>query len=166
MTATHSPVRVVIADEHPMVRRSLRSLLDGEPWCQVVAEAGNLSMVRPCVQDHSAHVLVLDLHMSGGSSRELIGELHRRAPGTAIVGVTMERSASFAARVYELGATGYVLKDQADTELAEAVRRAARGVRFTSPCVSPALEKQRPRCAPGRLRTPLRPTADRPQPAS
>ena len=166
MTATHSPIRVVIADEHPTVRRSLRSLLDGEPWCQVVAEAADLSMVSRQVHDQSPHVLVLDLHMIGGASRYLIRDLRRQAPGTVIVGMTMERNPSFAARVFDMGASGYVLKDRADTELPAAVRRAARGTRYTSPCVSPALERLGTPCVAGRVRTPGRRAADRPLLAS
>lgn len=162
MANARSPVRVVIAEEHPTVRRSFRLLLDGEPWCRVVAEVADLSMVTRRVKDESPHVLVLDLHMGGRASRELIQELHRQAPGTAIVGVTMERNPSFAARVLDAGATGFVLKDHADGELAAAVRRAARGVCYASPSVAPALEKLRTSCAPGRVRTRAARSGDRP----
>jgi DNA-binding NarL/FixJ family response regulator len=161
MAISNSPVRVVIAEEHPRVRRSLRLLLDAEPWCRVVAEVSDLSMVARRVQDESPHVLVLDLHMSSGASRELIGDLHRQAPGTAIVGVTMERSPGFAARVLDMGLTGFVLKDRADAELVAATRHAARGVRYISPCVAPALEKLRATCGPGRVRTRAARAADR-----
>ena len=168
MTTTSSPMWIVIADDHTMVRRSLRSLLDAEPGCEVVAEAGDAGMVSRLVQDHSPHVLVLDLHMGSRSSLGLISELRRQAPGTAIVGVTMERSPSFAARVFDLGAAGFVQKDRADAELVRAVRRAARGVRYTSPCVAPALERLRRPGMSGLPRLRARPgrTAERPLSAS
>jgi DNA-binding NarL/FixJ family response regulator len=168
MATTSSPIRIVIADEHPMARRSLRLLLDDEPGCEVVAEAAEVSMVGHYVHDHSPHVLVLDLHMGGRASLQLIRDLRLRAPGTAIVGVTMERSPSFALRVFEVGATGFVLKDRADAELAGAVRRAARGVRYASPCVSAGLERLRRPGAPSspRVRTRGSRTAERALPAA
>jgi len=162
MATPHSPVRVVIAEVHPAVRRSLRFLLEGEPWCRVVAEVADLSVVTRCVHDQSPHVLVLDLQMSKAAGRELIRDLHRQAPGTAIVAVTMERSPGLAARVLDMGATGFVLKDRADAELAAAVRHAARGVRYVSPCVAPALESLRATCPPGRVRIRAARAADRP----
>jgi two-component system response regulator NreC len=136
---TGVPIRVVLADDHALVRRSLRLLLDGEDGVDVVAEAVDLSSVTRHVCDHVPNVLVLDLQMPGGSSIEAIRRLREQVPDTNIVVVTMERSPIFAQRATEAGATGFVLKDRADTELPVAVRRAARGEEYVSAHVAAAL---------------------------
>src|SRR5947209_10306613 len=84
------PIRVVLADDHAVVLRSLRGLLDAEEGVQVVAEAADLTTVERQVQRHVPHVLVLDLRMSGGSSRETIRRLRAELPRTEIVVLTME----------------------------------------------------------------------------
>src|SRR5271166_1329299 len=91
-----SPVRVVLADDHALMRRSLRLLLDGEEGVQVVAEAGDMAAAVRHVYDHKPQVLVLDLRMPGGSSIETIGELRARAPDTQVVALTMEDNPVFA----------------------------------------------------------------------
>jgi two-component system response regulator NreC len=127
------PIRVVLADDHAMMRRSLRLLLDGEQGVKVVAEADDLEAVARHVQGHEPHVLVLDLCMPGGSTIEAIGRLRERSPETQIVVMTMEENPVFAQRAFAAGALGFVAKDRADSELSEAVRAAARGHEFVSP---------------------------------
>jgi DNA-binding NarL/FixJ family response regulator len=78
-------------------------------------------------------VLVLDLRMPDGSSAERIERLREQSPRTEIVVITMHRSDRFAELAHNAGAIGFVLKDTADVELSDAVRCAARGVRYSSP---------------------------------
>jgi two-component system response regulator NreC len=134
------PIRVVVADDHSLVRRSLRLLLDGEEDVEVVAEAADLGTVARHVHGHGPHVLVLDLQMPNGSSLELIRQLRDQVPGTEIVVLTMERNPVFAQRALDAGAVGFVLKHRADTELPQAVRLAARGQEYVSPYVANGLE--------------------------
>jgi two-component system response regulator NreC len=115
-------------------------LLDGEDGVDVVAEAVDLSSVTRHVCGHVPHVLVLDLHMPGGSSIEAIRRLREQVPETNIVVVTMERSPVFAQRATKAGATGFVLKDRADAELPAAVRCAAFGEEYVSAQVAAALD--------------------------
>lgn len=136
-------IRVVLADDHALVRRSLRLLLDGEDDVDVVGEAENIRSAVSHVHGHAPHVLVLDLQMPGGSSIEAIRQLREHAPGTEIVVLTMERSPAFAQRAIDTGAVGFVLKDRADVELPEAVRRAARGEEYVSPHVAAGLDARR-----------------------
>lgn len=138
-----APIRVVLADDHALVRRSLRLLLDGEDGLAVVAEAGDLSSVLRHVHGHVPNVLVLDLQMPGGSSIEAIRRLREQVPGTEIVVLTMEQSPAFAQRAIDAGAVGFVLKDRADTELPAAVRRAVRGEEYVSPHVAAGLDALR-----------------------
>jgi two-component system response regulator NreC len=126
-------IRAVLADEHTLVRRSLRLLLDNEDGVEVIAEAGDLASVIRCVEGNQTHVLVLDLGMPDGSSSEAIKQLLERAPRMQIVIVTMHENPMFAQRALAAGAIGFVLKDLANEELPEAIRAAARGEQFLSP---------------------------------
>lgn len=115
-------------------------LMDGEEDVEVVAEADDLAAVTRHVQGHEPHVLVLDLSMPGGSTIDAIGRLRERSPDTQIVVMTMEENPVFAQRAFAAGALGFVAKDRADSELAEAVRAAARGEEFVSPRVAARLD--------------------------
>lgn len=130
---------VVLADDHALVRRSLRLLLDGEEDLDVLGEAENLTSAVRHVHGHGPDVLVLDLQMPGGSSIETIRRLRQHAPDTEIVVLTTERSPAFAQRAMSTGAVGFVLKDRAEVELPEAVRRAAHGEEYVSPQVAAGL---------------------------
>jgi two-component system response regulator NreC len=134
-----SPICVVLADDHALMRRSVRLLLDGEENMEVIAEASDLASVARHVQGHQPHVLVLDLNMPGGSSLEAISQLRERVPETQIVVMTMQDSPVFAQRALAVGAVGFILKDLADTELPEAIRAAARGEEYVSPHVAARL---------------------------
>jgi two-component system response regulator NreC len=129
-------IRVVVADNHPAMRRSLRLLLDGETDMRVVAEAGDLATVVAQVRQHRPQVLVLDLGMYNGSSVEAIGRLRRDVPDSQIVVLTMEESPAFERRAIDAGAIGFVVKDRAGGELPDAVRSAARGEAHVSASVS------------------------------
>jgi two-component system response regulator NreC len=136
-------IKIVLADDHDLVRRSLRLLLDGEADLDVVGEAESLGSAVRRMNGHAPHVLVLDLQMPGGSSIEAIRRLCEYAPDTKIVVLTTERSPAFAQRAINTGAVGFVLKDTADIELPEAVRRAAQGEEYVSPHVAAGLEALR-----------------------
>jgi two-component system response regulator NreC len=138
-----APIRVVLADDHALVRRSLRLLLQGEDDVEVVAEACDIDSVVRHVHGHAPQVLVLDLQMPGGSSIGAIRRLRERVPETEIVVLTMEQSPAFAQRAIDAGAVGFVLKDRADTELPEAVRRAVRGEEYVSPSLAVRLHALR-----------------------
>jgi two-component system response regulator NreC len=137
------PILVVLADDHAVVRRSLRLLLEGEDDLKVIAEAGDLSTVVRHVHGHVPHVLVLDLQMPNGSSIETIRRLRNQVPDTEIVVLTMEQSPLFAQQALDAGAVGFVLKDRADSELPVAVRTAAAGSEFVSPHVAAGLDALR-----------------------
>ncbi len=134
-TSASPAIRVILADDHDLMRRSLRLLLDGENDLEVIAEADDLPLVVSHVQGHRPNVLVLDLNLSGTSSVEAISGLRESAPETQVVVVTMEENPLFAQRALDAGALGYVLKSSAEGELADAVRAAARGEEYISPSV-------------------------------
>jgi len=135
-----APIRVVLADDHALILRGLRLLLEGEEGIDVVAEAGDLASAVRQVSDHKAHVLVLELRTRGGAGSRVIGELRERAPDTQLVVLTMNDSPVFAQHALASGALGFVLKELADGELPQAVRAAAAGSHYVSPRVAPRLE--------------------------
>jgi DNA-binding NarL/FixJ family response regulator len=135
-----SPIRVVLAEDHAVLRTSLRLLLDAEDGIEVIAAAEDLHTARRHVRGESPHVLVLDLGMIRGAVRETIGKLRTRAPGTQVVLLTMDDSAVVAKHILACGALGFVLKDQADGELAPAVRAVADGQEYVSPRITMRLD--------------------------
>jgi len=137
-------VRIVLADDHAVVRSGLRMLLDAEPGFEVVAEAGDVEAARRYVRGHHPAVLVLDLNMPGGSSLEAIPALRAEAPETHVVVLTMQEEPAFARQALAAGATGYVLKRAADSELVEAVRRAAVGETYLNPSLGARIAREPP----------------------
>jgi two-component system, NarL family, response regulator NreC len=126
------PIRIVLAEDHALMRRNLLRLLDGEADLNLVAEARDVSAVIRHVEDHVPDVLMLDLHMTGGSSIETVQRLREQVPATEIVMLTMDPSPGFALRAISAGAVGFVIKDNADEELPTAVRCAAQGREYVS----------------------------------
>ena len=133
-------IRVVVADDHSLMRRSVRLLLEGEDDLELVGEADDIRSAASHVNGRHPNVLVLDLGMPGGSSIEAIGALRETAPQTQIVVMTMEESPVFAQRALAAGAVGYVSKELADGELARAVRAAAAGQQYVSPSLASRLD--------------------------
>jgi two-component system response regulator NreC len=127
------PIRIVIADDHAIVRRGLRRLLVNEDGFEVVAEAQDVESARRYLRGHRPGVLVLDLNMPGEPSLEAIPKLRAEFPETQIVVLTMNNEAAYARTALGAGVLGYVLKESADAELVEAVRAAISGERYLNP---------------------------------
>ena len=124
------PIRLVIADDHAVVRTGLKLLLEAEDGVAVVAEAGEIETTKRMVAAHRPDVLVLDLNMPGPASLPAIPEL---AQQTSVVVLTMQNDPAFARQALQSGALGYVLKEAADAELVGAVRAAAEGRTYLNP---------------------------------
>jgi two-component system, NarL family, response regulator NreC len=127
---------IVLADDHPVVRRGMRALLESEPDFCIVGEASDgLEAVR-LVERVKPDVLVVDLMMPGLSGLEAMRILRERVPGTRVVVLSMHSNKAFVAEALKIGATGYVLKGCTEDNLIRAVRNAAAGTRFLSPPVN------------------------------
>jgi two-component system, NarL family, response regulator NreC len=131
-----SPIRVVIADDHALMRRNLRTLLDGEHDIEVAAEADYLALAERHVHGHRPDVVVLDLALQAGARLRALETLLRAAPGMRVVAISVDDAPGFAQHALAAGASGYVLKDRAVEDLADAVRAAARGDSYVSAPVS------------------------------
>jgi two-component system response regulator NreC len=127
------PVRVVLADDHAIMRAGLRRLLEGEAGCEVVAEAGTVEETLRYVVGHKPDILLLDLNMPDGPSLPAIPQVLEASPDTRIVVLTMQNEPAFAREALHAGATGYVLKEAADEELIAAVEAAVAGRRYLNP---------------------------------
>ena len=130
--------RIVLADDHAIVRSALRALLEADAQFQVVAEAGDVDEFVRKVLAYKPDVIVLDLSMPGSStltdsSLTAIPRMLEASPETAVVVLTMENEPRFAREALRLGALGFVLKDAADAELVAAVHAALRGQRCLNP---------------------------------
>ena len=133
-------VRIVLADDHAVVRSGLKLLLEGEDDLEVVAIAGTAEDALRYVRGHKPDVLILDLNMPGvRTSLEVIPEVSDASPGTRVVVLTMQEDPAFARHALRAGATGYVLKEAADDELVQAVRLASEGQTYLHPRLGAAL---------------------------
>jgi two-component system, NarL family, response regulator NreC len=139
-------ISIVLADDHTVVRRALRLLLEEEPGFEVVAEAEDADSAIRYVGGHKPAVLILDLNMPGRPSLEAIPSILSASPETKIVVLTMQKEPAFARQALQLGVLGYVLKEAADDELVEAVRRAAGGETYLQPALGARLAAE---AAPG-----------------
>jgi len=131
-------VRVVLADDHAIMRGGLRRMLEAEAGCEMVAEAGTVDDTVRFVGAHKPEILVLDLNLSDGSSLPAIPRIREASPETRIVVLTMQVEPAFAREALRAGASGYVLKEAADEELVAAVRAAIDGRRYLNPDLPPA----------------------------
>jgi len=144
-------IRVAIADDHAVVRRGLRQVLDIEGDLEVVAEAANLTDALRHVRDHHPDVLLLDLNLPEGLSLDAIPGLRAEFPDTQVVVLTMQDEPAYAREALSAGALAYVLKEVAESELVEAVRRAARGDAYLSPRLGAKVAVAPPAGPPGGL---------------
>jgi two-component system, NarL family, response regulator NreC len=132
-------ISIVLADDHTVVRRALRVLLEEEPGFEVVAEADDADVAVRYLRGHKPAVLILDLNMPGRPSLEAIPDMKEASPETKIVVLTMQKEPGFARQALQLGVLGYVLKEAADDELVQAVRSAAAGETYLQPALGARL---------------------------
>jgi two-component system response regulator NreC len=132
-------ISIVLADDHTVVRRALRVLLEEEPGFEVVAEAEDADGAVRYVRGHKPSVLILDLNMPGRPSLEAIPDIQEASPETKIVVLTMQKEPAFARQALQQGVLGYVLKEAADDELVQAVRSAAAGETYLQPALGARL---------------------------
>jgi len=140
-------IRIVLADDHAVVRRGLELLLDIEDDFEVVASVGDVDAAIRTTRGYKPDVLVLDLNMPGGSSLDAIPQILEASPNTQIAVLTMQNEPAFARQALSTGAIAYVLKEAADDELVQAVRRAAAGETYLNPQLGARMAAEPPQPA-------------------
>lgn len=136
---TEPTIRVLVADDHAVVREGIRHVLEREPGFEVVAEAANGSEVLQLAERHRPDVAVLDISMPGESGIQVAAQLRQRLPDTRILILSMYDNAEYVLESVRAGAHGYILKDTAATELRRAIRAVQNGEAFLSPPVASRL---------------------------
>ncbi|HEY3730032.1 MAG TPA: response regulator transcription factor [Steroidobacteraceae bacterium] len=134
-----APIRVMLVDDHAVVRAGFRRLLEQEPAIRVVAEADTGERGYAQYLEHTPDVVVLDLSMPGVSGFEIIRRIIERRPDSKILVFSMHEDASLAVRAIQLGARGYVTKSNAPEVLATAVAEVAAGKLYVSDDVAKSI---------------------------
>jgi DNA-binding NarL/FixJ family response regulator len=132
--------RILLADDHVLVRHGLRMVLNAAPDLEVAAEAGDgAEAVELALREEELHLAVLDVAMPRMTGLQAAAELSRRRPGLKLLMLSMHESEQYLFEALKAGASGYVLKTAADRDLVEAVRAAMRGEPFLYPAAVTAL---------------------------
>ena len=125
--------RILIADDFPVVRSGLRRLLDSKPDLEVVAEAADGHEAVEIALKEDIHLAILDVSMPRMTGIQAAAELHKRKPEIRVLMLSMHDSEQFLFEALKAGASGYVLKSGADTDIVDACRAAMRGDTFLYP---------------------------------
>jgi DNA-binding NarL/FixJ family response regulator len=133
---TAPPIRVLVADDHTIVRSGIRHVLESEPGFTVVAEASTGGEALELASSLHPDVVVLDISMPGDSGLRVAAELRRRVPETHVLILSMHDNTEYVLESLRAGAHGYLLKDTAATELRDAIRAVRRGESFFSPAIA------------------------------
>ncbi|NLU71494.1 response regulator transcription factor [Streptomyces sp. HNM0575] len=140
MTMPRTPaIRILLADDHRLVRRGVRLILDGEPDLRVVAEAGDGAEAIEAARTHEIDLAVLDVAMPRLTGLQAARELTAVKPGLRVLMLTMYDNEQYFFEALKAGASGYVLKSVADRDLVAACRAAMRGEPFVYPGAVAAL---------------------------
>ncbi|WP_335932291.1 response regulator transcription factor [Streptomyces sp. PTD5-9] len=129
-------IRVLIADDEPMIRKGVRSVLSVDPEIDVVAEAGDGREAVELVRRHRPAVAVLDIRMPGTNGIEAAAEIRRTAPGTGVVMLTTFGEDDYILQALGGGATGFLIKSGEPEELIAGIRAVAEGAAYLSPKVA------------------------------
>ncbi|WP_329622376.1 response regulator transcription factor [Streptomyces sp. NBC_01255] len=130
------PIRVVIADDEPLIRAGIRMILISDPDIEVVAEAADGRAAVEAARAHAADVVLLDIQMPVLDGLSALPELRRAAPAARVIVLTTFGERENVLRALEHGGAGFLLKDTAPAELIRAVRAAAAGDAYLSPAAT------------------------------
>src|SRR5438876_10690603 len=132
-------IKIVLVDDHAVVRSGLRLLLDGQEEIEVVGEAGNAKDAIFRARALKPDVMLLDVVMPGQSGIEVLPELLKESPETRVLVLSMQDDPNYVREAFAAGAQGYVLKEAADEEVVAAVREIADGGRYVHPALGARL---------------------------
>ena len=135
-------IRILLADDHTIVRQGLRKVLEEQPDWEVVAEAGDGRDAVRQAEQVKPDVAIIDVAMPLLNGVETTRQIARRVPGVKILALSMYADEAYVTQILDAGAIGYLLKDSADVDLFQAVAAVAKGKPFFSPAVSRRMVEQ------------------------
>jgi two-component system, NarL family, response regulator NreC len=130
---SETPIRVLIVDDHPVVRSGLRRVLESVADIEVVGEAGDAKQAVFETRAQKPDIILMDVVMPGASGIEAIPDVLHDAPDAKVLILSMQDDPNYVRQAFAAGAAGYVLKEAADTDLVAAVREVAGGGRYVHP---------------------------------
>ncbi len=134
-------IRLILADDHKIMREGLRSLLSQQPDFQVVAEAENGRQAVALAREHKPDVMIMDVTMPELNGIEATRQISAAVPETRIIGLSMHPDRHFVAEMFKAGARGYLLKLCASEELSQAIRNVMSGHCYISPTIADTVLK-------------------------
>jgi DNA-binding NarL/FixJ family response regulator len=132
-------IRILLVDDHAVVRTGLRLLLDSEQDLEAVAEAGTARDAVFEARKHKPDIILMDVGLPDRSGIDVTAEVLKEAPEAKVLVLSMEDDPSYVRQAFAAGASGYVLKEAADTELVTALRQVAAGERYVHPALGARL---------------------------
>jgi DNA-binding NarL/FixJ family response regulator len=135
-TPTEPRISLIIADDHPVVRKGLRDVIASDPGLLILGEADNGTDAWEAIRTHTPHVAVLDLSMPGMSGLEVAEEVNKWNLTTAVVILTVYDDEEICSKAIESGVRGYILKDCTTIDILRCIHRVAEGDYYISPALT------------------------------
>lgn len=132
-------IRVIIVDDHPVVRQGLKQIIEGEPDMQVVNQAGNARDAVTVIRQTPCEAVILDITMPDGSGLDVLSKIRYEQPDLPVLIMSMHEEEQYALRVLKAGASGYLMKDTIPEELIKAIRHIIDGGKYISNSLSEKL---------------------------
>jgi DNA-binding NarL/FixJ family response regulator len=126
-------MRILIADDHHVVRRGLQQIIDGRAGWQLAGEATSADDVLPLLRERAVDLLILDISLGGRSGIDLLGHIRAEFPRLPVMMLSMHAEEQYAVRCLRAGARGYLQKDSSPEEIVAAIEYVAAGRRYLSP---------------------------------
>ncbi len=133
---TEKPYRIIIADDHSLIRKGLRTIIELESDIQVIGEAGDGQELLVLLSSEQPDLIIMDISMPRINGIEAVREVVEKYPGVRVLMLTMHRNSQYFYNAISAGAHGYLMKDDSDTELLTAIRTVQSGKSYVSPQLS------------------------------
>jgi DNA-binding NarL/FixJ family response regulator len=159
--AARHPRRVLLVDDHPIVRKGLRKLIESDPQLAVCAEAEGVRDAREAIRQQHPDVVVVDLSLKDGDGIELVKDVRAHHPGLPLLVLSMHEESIYAERLLTAGANGYIMKQAASELFIEALHTVLAGRQYVSEAVGAKLQRKVGSSDSGRHRSPMESLSNR-----